>query len=389
MVKILTVLLPDIGEGVVEGEVIEWLKKEGDPVELDEAVIVVMTDKATVELPSPYKGILKKQYYAQGEIAEVHKPLYDVETTDSEQKVMKKHTETTSAQPQASEKAKSTEQVASCDRALATPAVKQLAKQLGIDLASVTPTGSNGQVTVEDVKRLVGKPAEACPKVAFESFPDDIVEPISGIRSLMAEAMTLSHKTIPQFSYFEQLDVTNLKKKREEKQKEIKTTLMPFYIHALSKALKEIPLANSSYDASSKKIYKHTRQNIGIAMDTPYGLIVPVIKGVEKMSLDEIIVAFDQLKTKAKNGQLASQDMKDATITVTNFGTLGGFAGTPIIPVPNVTILGLGKIEAIPAVVDGAIAIREKQMICWSFDHRLIDGATAAKLSSMFTSLLT
>lgn len=372
MAKILTVNLPDIGEGVVEGEVIEWLKKEGDLVEQDEPVVVVMTDKATVELPTPYAGILKKHHFAKGEIALVHRPLYDVESEDDQI-----HVKTTHAPIEKKEEVKPIPK-AETGKALATPAVRQLAKQMGIDLSQVTPTGKEGQVTVDDLMK---------PRYPYEPFQDDLIEPMSGIRALMADAMTASHELIPHFSYFEQLDVTSLKKKKESYK--TKVTLMPFYIYALSQSLKTVPLANSSYNHVERKIYQHQRHNIGIAMDTPYGLIVPVLKGVEKMSLDQVVEAYEVLKSRAKSGQLTSSDMKEATITITNFGTLGGFAGTPIIPLPNVAILGLGKIEAVPSVVGGKIEPREKQMICWSFDHRLIDGAMAAKLSSLFTSLLS
>ena len=377
MGKILTVNLPDIGEGVVEGEVIEWLKNEGDAVFQDEPVVVVMTDKATVELPTPYPGILKKRHFAKGEIAKVHHPLYDIESEGEVQAnpEVKKQEAPLQELPKAAPKIET-------DKTLAAPAVRQLAKQLGVDLSKVTPTGKEGQATVEDVKNALS----IKPSYEVIGFEDDKIEPLSGIKALMADAMTRSHQVIPHFSYFEQLDVTNLKKRKESHSK--KTTLMPFYIHALSEGLKQFPIVNSSLDDAKRRILFHQRQNIGIAMDTPYGLIVPVLKGVEKMSLDQIIDAYDILKQKAKAGQLASSDMKEATITITNFGTLGGFAGTPIIPHPNVAILGLGKIEPVAAVVDGVIVPKEKQMICWSFDHRLIDGAIAAKLSSTFTNKL-
>lgn len=377
MAKILTVNLPDIGEGVVEGEVIEWLKKEGDTLAQDEPVVVVMTDKATVELPTPYAGVLKKHHYAKGDIAKVHHPLYDVEAESEELQLPSPAAKEPPPAVQAAPPRVATEKV------LAPPAVRQLAKQLGVDLSKVTPTGKEGQVTVADVKAHLNLK----PQYEMQHFPDDLVEPMSGIKALMAEAMARSKEIIPHFTYFEQLDATNLKRKKESWPK--KTTLMPFYLHALSTALKEIPLANSSYDEMAKKIYIHRRHNIGIAVDTPYGLIVPVLKHVEKMSLEELVDAYEALKLKAKTGQLASSDMKEATITVTNFGTLGGYSGTPIIPHPNVAILGLGKIETVPAFVEGSIVPREKQMICWSFDHRLIDGAIAAKLSSKFTAVLT
>ncbi|MDB2614297.1 2-oxo acid dehydrogenase subunit E2 [Chlamydiales bacterium] len=381
-----TVNLPDIGEGVVEGEVVEWFKEVGDSVEQDEPVVVVMTDKATVELPSPNPGFLTRRYFEVGGIALLDQPLYEIETLEEVSEVPKVKEEAVKVEKEIESLKKEAKKV------LATPAVRALAKQLGVDLSEISPNG--GQVTAEDVRKFVAKSQGASEsKGLLQNFSDDIEEPLAGIKGLMAETMKNSNQMIPHFSFFERLDVTNLKlikgeMKKRFSDKEINVTYMPFFIRALSLALKEIPYANASIDMDAKKIVLHQRHNIGVAMDTPSGLIVPVLKGVEKMNLDQIIEAFDQLKIKARTGKLTSDDMKEGTISMTNFGTLGGIAGTPIILYPQVAIVGLGKIEPQAVVVDGKIEIRERQMICWSFDHRIIDGAIAAQLSSKYIALL-
>lgn len=342
MEKIMTVAMPDIGEGVVEGEVIQWLKHVGDPVLQDEPVVVVMTDKATVELPSPYAGVMGKQYYQEGEISIVGKPLYDIEV----QKV------------------------------LATPATRRLAKEMGVDLSRVTPTGKEGRVTKEDL------------------IPEgDTVMPLTGIPRLMAKNMTDSHREVADFSYFEQVDATRLialkNKVKEEAAKEgVLVTYMPFFIRALSLTLSAYPLVNSSL--TGEKLILHEGHNIGIATATGQGLVVPVLKGVEKMHLQEVIRGYEELKNKAQRGRLEPGDFQGGTITISNFGPLssGGFWATPVIRHPEAAILAVAKIHKQPVVVNNEIVIREMLNLSWTFDHRIVDGHLAAQFSRIFAGLL-
>lgn len=392
-----TVTLPDIGEGVVEGEVIEWLKQVGDELHQDEPVVIVMTDKATVELPAPYPGKLVKHYFKPGEMAIKGKPLYDIEVEESI--AAPKRSQATVKEPIAappSPAKQSSKPTESCGhkKALATPAVRKTARDLGIDLDQIQGTGQEGQVTSEDIKAHLShsrSPLNLTPL----SLPDDRLEPLIGIRQSMAQKMTLSKQLIPHFSYFEQVDASRFVKLRskvkEEAAKEnIQVTYMPFFIKALSLSLKQYPLFNSSIDMENHNIRIHQAHNIGIAMSTKLGLIVAVLKNVEKMSLQDIIRSYESLKDRANHHKLSPSDMKDSTITISNFGVLGGGGlwATPIINYPEVAILALSKIQKQPIAKNGNLEIRDLLNLSWSFDHRVIDGDMAATFSHYFATLI-
>ncbi len=409
MSKLFTVNLPDIGEGVVEGEVIEWLKAVGDRATQDEPVVVVMTDKATVELPAPYPGTISKHYFSPGQIAIKGKPLYDI--TLDEAIEGRNHTNGSAASsdaprersasqrpcPAKMQTAVATEQPPS-EGILATPATRHLAKQMGIDLALIQGTGPDGRITDEDIRNYGAsqqRRSTAEESVPLWSLEGDTPKPVIGIRNLMAKRMALSKRTIPHFTYCEQLDATRLVQLRNNfKDKAalegIHVTYLPFLIKALSLTLKQYPDANSSYDTEQNVLVLHSQHNIGIAMSTPQGLIVPVLKGVEKMSLVEVIRAFDDLKKRALSNQLKSSEMKEGTFTITNFGVLGGGGGwaTPIINPPEVGILGIARIRKQPFVKNSDLVVREALNLSWSFDHRVIDGELAASCSHYFSTLL-
>ena len=340
-------LMPDIGEGVVEGEVISWLKKVGDTVKKDEPVVVLMTDKATVELPTPYGGTLAKIYYKPGDIAKKGLPLFDIETGE-----------------------------VSHEKPLASPKVRKQARDLGLSLEPIKGSGPEGRILQKDLT-------------------SEGVIPLTGIRRLMAKKMEESHAHIPPFSYFEPADATRLVELKEKMQPDaikegLKLTFMPYFIRALSLTLLKFPIANSSLDEEKLSIKPHASHHIGIAMKTPLGLIVPVIKDVDKMTLAEIVKSYNALKLKAENNQLLPSDMKGATITITNFGALSGGAdyATPIINYPEVAILGLAHIHEEPVVRNHELAIAKVLHCSWSFDHRLIDGDAASAISRNFVKLI-
>jgi len=351
MSKIVTVKMPDIGEGVVEGQVIEWLKKPGEAVKQDEPVVVLMTDKATVELPSPCPGVLHKQYYKAGETAYLDQPLYDINADELAQ-----------------------------TRAQASPATRKLAKDLSIDIQDIEGTGKEGRVTKEDVLKSGGTSSEM---------------PLIGIRQLMAQSMAESKQNIPHFSYFEQVDATRLIQLRrsfqqEAAKQEIHVTYMPFIIKALSLSLTQFPIVNSSLDIEKKSVVFHKNHNIGIAITTERGLIVPVLKEVQNQNLEQVIKAYEELKNRALSSKLVPQDMQEGTISVSNFGVLGGGGlwATPIILHPQVAILAVARIQKQPTVRNGNVVTRDILNLSWSFDHRIIDGDTAAKFSHHFSTIL-
>lgn len=390
MTSIFTVTMPDIGEGVMEGEVVEWLKQVGDSLTQDEPVVVIMTDKATVELPAPYPGKLSKQYYQVGQIVIKDKPLYDIERSIKPIAQMQEP-----AKEEKKEKPVSTKPISkpSIGKATAAPPERKLAQELGLNIADIPGTGPEGRVMKEDILQYCNKnQTQSTPLLSLEG---DHQEALVGIRGLMAKKMAESKSKIPHFSYFEQVDATRLVQLRhnfkEQAEKEgIAVTYMPFIIKALSNSLKQYPRVNSSFDSSKNAIIIHKRHNIGIAMSTKRGLIVPVLKDVQELSMNDIVPAYENLKIKALTEKLQPSDMKDATITISNFGVLGGSGlwATPIINFPEVAILAIARIQKQPLVKNGEVVVRDALNLSWSFDHRIIDGDEAAAFSHYFSTLL-
>jgi pyruvate dehydrogenase E2 component (dihydrolipoamide acetyltransferase) len=398
--EIYTFHFPDIGEGVVEGEVIEWLKKVGDTVAQDEPVVSIMTDKATVELPSPYPGILIKQYCQVGEIAFKDKPLYDlcldkgIMAPIIPQRIQSKSKISTQAPPSVkTPEKKVTELKGERKKMLAIPKVRHLAQMLGIDLNTIHGTGSQGNVTIADLAAADDKNEHSTP---FQKYEGDEELRLVGIRGIMARKMDRSKARLAQFSYFEKADVTQLIKLRQKLKEKaanegISLSYMPFFIRALTLTAKKYPILNSSIDMQAEKVILHKTHNIGIAMTTQSGLIVPVLKGVQEMGLEEIIKSYEVLKNKALTNQLAAADMKEATLTLSNFGVLGGGNGlwaTPMISDPEVAILAIARIRKEAVVKNSDIVVKDLLPVSWSFDHRLIDGELAATISNYFCTLL-
>ncbi len=394
MSKIVTVNLPDIGEGVVEGEVVEWLKKLQDPLKQDEPVVIVMTDKATVELPAPCPGKLVKQYFAPGQIAIKDKPLYDIET--SEEIKIQEHIKKPDMPPASAESI-----IPIATRPPSTPSThvkssphtRKIAKELGINIENLHGSGPEGRVTPEDLKQSLQRNKVASTLVT--RLPGDKEEPLIGIKSLMAKKMAEANDQIPHFSYFESCDATRLVQLRERYKQEgakqkIAVTYLPFIIKALSLTLREFPYANSSVDQTAHSIIIHEQHNIGIAMNTKQGLIVPVLKNVQQMGIEQIIHTYEELKNKAAQSNLKPIDMKEGTITISNFGVLGGHGmwATPIINFPEVAILGLARIHKEPVARNNTVVLRDILNLSWSFDHRVIDGDQAASISNHFSGLL-
>ncbi|MEI8364803.1 MAG: dihydrolipoamide acetyltransferase family protein [Parachlamydiaceae bacterium] len=385
--SIYTFCLPDIGEGVVEGEVVEWLKQVGDTVSQDEPVVTVMTDKATVEMPATYPGTIVKHYYQPGQIAHKDKPLYDIQLAEgislslSDQKAEVPTRQTFETFHPERMKA---------DRVEAIPKVRRQALEQGINIEDIVGTGKDGRVTEAD---LSSKTEKKHVTPSHHVFSDDEERPLVGVRALMAKRM--DQRRIPQFSYFEQLDVTRLiemrtKFKVEAAREGIRLSYVPFLIRALVLTIKKHPLVNASIDIQKKIVRVHKKQNIGIAMATKEGLIVPVLKGVESMGVHDLVKAYEELKKKIENGKLVSADMKEATITLSNFGVLGGEGvwATPMISEPEVAILAVARIREAPVVRNHEVVVRSVLPLSWSFDHRVIDGEEAAAISQDYCTFL-
>jgi pyruvate dehydrogenase E2 component (dihydrolipoamide acetyltransferase) len=421
--------LPDIGEGVHEGEIVKWLVKEGDKVAADQPMVEVMTDKATVEIPSPVAGTVSKLHAKEGQTIEVGKviiqiaegggkaeapkpqkasqkqerPERPVEKTEKVERVDRTERTAPVSREPASTPRPSQEAEAHPFHVLATPATRKLARDLGVDLKSVQASGPHGRVTKIDVQmayegrqaatarpshtNVVGTSVATLPSRA----PTPHVQkgalqkvPLKGVRKKIAEAMAHSKHTAAHFTYVEEVDMSAIVKLRasaadEAAKRGVKLTYLPFIIKALIPALTEFPFLNSSLDDENQEIILKGDYNIGIATDTPQGLMVPVVKNADQKSLWEIASEIALLSEKARTGKIALEDLKGGTFTVTNAGSIGGVLATPVINHPEVAILGVNAIRKRPIVKNDQIVIGDVMFLSLSVDHRVVDGADAAR----------
>ncbi|MFD2167079.1 dihydrolipoyllysine-residue acetyltransferase [Thalassotalea euphylliae] len=402
-------ILPDIGEGIVECEIVEWLVAEGDVIEEDQPVADVMTDKALVQIPAMHAGTVVKLHYAKGEIAKVHAPLFAIErAADGAAPAAK--AEAPSEQPAASAPAKaeqsamkSTPQVERAlpagGKAIASPAVRRVARELGVNIHEVPGSGKKGRVYKEDViafnegGQTATAPVQAAQTVAPVSGGTR-VEPIRGVKAAMAKAMVNSVSTIPHFTYCEEIDLTDLialRKQLKEKyaKQDIKLTMMPFFMKAMSLAIKEYPIVNSQVNDDCSELTYFDDHNIGMAVDSKVGLLVPNVKAVQTKSILDLAQDITRLTEDARSGRVSPDDLKAGTISISNIGAIGGTVATPIINKPEVAIVALGRVQQLPRFNDkGEVEARSIMQVSWSGDHRVIDGGTIARFSNLWKSYL-
>jgi len=402
---------PDVGEGIHEGRVVEWLVAEGATVAEDETLVKVETDKAVVELPSPKAGVVLKLHAAADSTIEVGDPLVTI--GEAGEKVPDDAGPAHTAQAAPAEVSAPVAPVESAGpaarRPLATPRTRVLARKLGVDLAAVKGSGSGGRITDEDVERAargeaVAPEARTAPAAApavvsglLEVTAEGEVErvPISHLRKVIASAMRTSKHTAAHVTHVDEADVTDLMahyrkaKGTIEEQTGVKFSLLPYFIKALVAALKSYPQFNASVDEPAQEILLKKYYNIGIAVDTPGGLIVPVIKNADAKDMVELAAEVADKAARARSRQLTLDELKGGTCTLTNIGPLGGVFATPIINQPELAIVGLHKIMERPAVVDGEIAIRQLMYLSVSFDHRYVDGADGARFMTDLVRLVS
>ncbi|NQZ26864.1 MAG: dihydrolipoyllysine-residue acetyltransferase [Colwellia sp.] len=401
-------ILPDIGEGIVECELVEWLVKEGETIVEDQPIADVMTDKALVQIPAMYSGVVQKLYYKQGEIAKVHSPLFSMTTDEessSEAAVVTAEPEAKVAVAQASvaSPVASTMNDAKVDntnktttgKALASPAVRRVARELDINIHQVAGSGKKGRVYKDDVLAHSQNGQCVTPGVAGSTVIGNTrVEPIRGIKKIMATAMQNSVSTIPHFTYCEEIDLTELIALRTElkevyAKQDIKLTMMPFFMKAMSLAIKEYPLVNTKVNDDCTELTYFDDHNIGMAVDSKVGLLVPNIKQVQTKSILELANDIMRLTNDARSGRVASEDLKGGTITISNIGAIGGTVATPIINKPEVAIVALGKLQKLPRFNEqGEVEARSIMQVSWSGDHRVIDGGTIARFCNLWKSFL-
>ena len=400
-------ILPDIGEGIVECELVEWLVKEGETIVEDQPIADVMTDKALVQIPSMYTGVVQKLYYKQGEIAKVHSPLFAM-TTESDSAisdastVVEAEVQTASTiepiKAEATIPSAATVAVATNEtnqvakgKALASPAVRRVARELDINIHQVSGSGKKGRVFKDDVVAF-SQNDQALASNAI--IAPTRVEPIRGIKAIMAAAMQNSVSTIPHFTYCEEIDMTELIALRGElkevyAKQDIKLTMMPFFMKAMSLAIKEYPLVNSKVNEACTELTYFNDHNIGMAVDSKVGLLVPNIKQVQTKSILDLANDIMRLTDDARSGRVASEDLKGGTITISNIGAIGGTVATPIINKPEVAIVALGKLQKLPRFNDqGEVEARSIMQVSWSGDHRVIDGGTIARFCNLWKSFL-
>lgn len=403
-------LLPDIGEGIVECELVEWLVSEGDWVEEDQPIADVMTDKALVQIPAIKAGKIAKLHYRKGQLAKVHAPLFAIEVEQAASAPATTNTDTVA-------NAAPTAQIVSAEparqgKALASPAVRRMARSLDIDLSQVPGTGKHGRVYKEDITRFqqgasnVSTPSttqvkEAPAQASQTQVPTstvtqraDTVEPIRGVKAVMARMMVESVSSIPHFTYCEEFDLTDLVALRESMKvkyssDEVKLTMMPFFMKSMSLALSQYPVMNSQVNADCTELTYKARHNIGMAVDSKVGLLVPNIKDVQDKSILEVAAEITRLTQAARSGRVAPADLKDGTISISNIGALGGTVATPIINKPEVAIVALGKLQTLPRFnAKGEVEARQIMQVSWSGDHRVIDGGTIARFCNLWKQYL-
>lgn len=433
--------LPDIGEGVVEAEVQQWFVKPGDVVAEDQPLVEVMTDKATVVIPSPKHGRIVKLFWNVGDLAKVHAPLVELELEETppspgapDTAQAKAGTEAPSAVRASALPARAADATRAASpsiepaeprgtagptgaprpagrKALATPAVRALARELEVDINAVAGSGAGGRVTKDDLAAFRsgtnghGRPAlQAASAVDLASGlrasagaatpspvplrPEpggdrDERVPLRGVRKRIAENMARSKRTAAHFTFVEQCDVTELARVKDRiaaaaKEEGVKVTFLPFVVKAVVAALRKHPKLNATMDDEKGELVLHHRYDVGIASATDAGLVVPVVRGADRRSLVEVAREIERLARDAKAGHARPEDMGRSTFTITSLGALGGMFATPVLNYPEVGILGLHRIRPTPVVRDGQIVVRDVMHVSITSDHRVVDGHEAA-----------
>jgi pyruvate dehydrogenase E2 component (dihydrolipoamide acetyltransferase)/2-oxoisovalerate dehydrogenase E2 component (dihydrolipoyl transacylase) len=401
--------LPELGEGIYEAELIRWLVKPGDVVRRGQGLMEVMTDKATMEVPSPFAGAIESLGAEEGRQLKVGEVILNYKPADQKNAVkegrtaMKVAAETRSRGDGQSQKAGEKQshpgetRTASQTRsrvavqAKAAPSVRLMARKLGVNLEQIQGSGPDGRILIEDLTSRI-KTAEPESDLRPRPSPrllQDFGKPgtrmkLQGVRRKMAENMARAKQVIPHSTYVEECDVTELVRLRESlrdkfSQAGIKLTYLPFFVKAVAKSLQEIPIVNSSLDEQGGEIVLHDHYHVGVAVATPTGLLVPVLHDADRKTLPEIAKELERLNAEARSGKSRLEDLRGGTFTVTSIGSLGGLISTPVINHPQAAILGIGRIVKRP-IYDAAGNIKPADLVflSLSFDHRILDGAVAA-----------
>ena len=381
--------LPDIGEGLSEGEIVRWHVASGEAVTADQILVEVETYKAVVEIPAPVSGVLKTQGGAPGDIVPIGGLLAVIETdgaTKAETTKAPAAAETPAKARRAAKPPPAAPRAASpggtSRRVRASPATRKLAVQLGVDLAAVTGTGERGLVTRDDVKGAAegagAAPAALAPAVALPEGEDRVV-PLRGLRRRVAQTMAEAWRDIPHIWSMREIEADTLVGaqrglKAEFEERGVRFTYLPIFVKAAVAALKRHPGFNASIDVERGEIIYRHRYNIGLATATPDGLMVTVVHDADRLSLPDLAARIEELSEAARQRKIRPEDLTGGTFTISNFGSYGGWMGTPIIRPPEVAIAGFGRIHEAVVAVDGAPAVRTLLPLVVAADHRMNDG---------------
>ncbi len=419
--------LPDLGEGMQEAEVVEWLVKPGDTLKLDQTMLKVETDKAVVEIPSPVAGRVAEIRVQDGQVAKVGDVLIVFESTTSANGGSSKSSQSSTSESATIQSASIpspnpvSQTPTTKQRVLAAPAVRKLAFELGVDLEKVTPSLPHGRVSIEDVRSYVEQekasslpsisspilveekeavqpvsqiPSALIHKIKHPETPvQDERQPLKGLRKRIAEHMERSWRTIPHATTFDEVDGGALATLREAlkpaaEERGVRLTYISLLIKLLIPLLKEFPIFNASLDEESREIVYRRSYHMGVATASPEGLLVPVLRNADQLTLMEIAGNLEHLIEGAKKRTLALSELSGSTFTLNNVGSFGGSTGTPIINYPEVAILAVGRLQDKAIVQQGAVIVRPIMPLALSFDHRLIDGAMAGAFLTRFKELV-
>ncbi len=378
--------LPDLGEGLTGAEISKWFVAEGDTVAEGDPLVEVVTDKATAEIPSPFSGVVIRIHAREGDVVPVGAVLVTVGDG----------AETGRGEPprrpagQAGVPGAPVPRVAAGTEVRALPPVRKLARELGVDLSTVRGTGPGGRILREDVEaaaraaRAAGPAGETPSVAAAVAAPvGPRREPLRGVRKLIAERMAESHRRVPAVTHVEECDVTELEATRqlanERWPQGPRLTYLPFVVKAAVAGLKRYPELNASLDEEAGEVVYHGAHHIGIAVDTPRGLLVPVVRDAGSRDLRGLAAEIERLAEAARAGTIGPDELQGATFTVTSPGPYAGIMATPIVPLPQVAILGVHRAAERPVVRGGQVVVRRTMNLSVTFDHRVIDGMTAAR----------
>ena len=380
--------LPDVGEGIAEGEIVRWLVAEGAAVKEDDLLVEILTDKANIELPSPVSGTFLKILAQPGQIVKVGEPIALIEPAAGQaaaaHRAMASSDRPTPASMEAAEPSRASlsgKAAGAGGEVLATPVVRKLAKDLGVEPGEVQGSGPGGRITEEDVRRTAG--AKALAGIPAGSTSEERI-PFKGRRRMIARTMVAEKTRVPHAMLVDEADVSGLlaerAKMREIGEREgVRITILPFIMKAVAGALQRHPALNASLDEDREEIVLKKKVDVGMAVDTEDGLVVPVVRNADAKSVIELAREIERLSAAAREGTLAPGDLTGGTFTISSVGSIGGLFSYPIINVPEAAILAAHKIVTRPVVRDGEIVPREMMYLSLSFDHRIVDGGEATR----------